>query len=642
MKIAWYTPYSKESAIGRFSEDVVASLVAAEHDVCIVRSEHEGKSNKLSCRHTKASKIVWAEDIDAYVSTFLNDFDLVFYNVGDNFRFHSWAVTHQRIVPGITILHDFFLHNLMSGWAKFSTDPMKVSYESALHAECGIEALLHYQKEVEESRSDEWFLGKANGYSVFAFALRHTLGIVTHAQFYAQVCWEKSGVPVATIPLSYRGLLAEKRSPNASRQRRTVITVGNANPNKCYKHVILALGECPDRSKGWLYRIVGQITEEFREELTVLAKSTPYPVTLEFAGTVDDVALQREYQTADAVVCMRNPVLEGASASLIESLQNGIPTIVSRAGCYAEIPDPYVFKVEPGFEERDLAQYFQFISSNFEAAEMMGLKAAEWAKQFFHSDNYANRLMEFAVIVVRERSVLELVERLACRARPFTNQMPKVWREHLSAKLDELFPTSSLRHDELLHLKPLHFDSRLKTSFVGRNDEGLGVSAYYCRKSNPTFREHVQITAVGCHKLEQLHQQTSFWTKGACTLDFLFIRSCLVRWAWVEIIHTGPFRKPIIFKIDGRVVAISRRKGSHWVRIRLPRFGKVRRIIVSVETKPFIPSEVITGSEDTRELGVAVGRIFFAKYWWRFSPRLEKKDSWVHRLIRRIPKSVRD
>jgi len=641
MKIAWYTPYSQESAIGRFSEDVVASFVEASHEVCIVRTEYQGKSKNLSCRHSRASQIVWAEDIDAELESFLTGFDYCFFNIGDNFQYHAWAIPHQRRCPGITILHDFFLHNLLAGWSSLSSDPFKVSYETVLRMECGLDACVDFRNELEEGRSQHWFSGEAAEHTVLSFAVPNTLGIVTHSGFYAPICSRNTGVPVATIPLSYRGVIAGGECSRDESTRRTIITVGNANINKCYHHVIRAIGESPELAKSWHYRIVGHVTDDFRSELESLANSSVLPVSLSFSGRVNDENLRKEYRSADAVACLRNPVLEGASASVIESLQNGLPTIVSKAGCYDEIPDNLVFKVEHGTEQRDLTRILRFMNSKASDAKRMGTEAAIWANWWHHPKQYVAKLLEFALAIEQERSVLALVARLANHMRPMSQVVTGPWQSQIAEQLDRLFPSSQIRSNEQIKLLPLSFTAKLEASCKVRVDEGIGVPAYYCRKRDPSTREPVAVNVIDCHKLERNGNRNCFWTKGVSTLEFSFSRSCLIRWAWIEVVNTGPIRKPIVVRMREQYLGRSSRKRKHWIRVRIPSNVKASKLTLVLETKSFTPSNVISGSEDDRELGIAIGSIYFAKYWWRFTPRLESafssfSRSWTKFIFKKI------
>ncbi len=440
MKIAWYTPFSIHSAIGQFSSEVLQALQSLGHQVTLVRSEIRTRELEIEKIHPFQGTYHWASDWDSCLESRRDDFDLVVYNIGDNYPNHGWCLSHQKRVPGITILHDYIIHGLLHAW-EYSNDSLRKPYVQVLSEECDPSALEEYNKAVKGDIVQEWFLTRAASHPVFRFAMLPTLGIVTHAKFYRDICAQRIGCPVKTIPLAYRGKLDSEDSPVTQPVgRHSLITIGNANSNKCYESIIQAIGNSADLASAWSYRIVGHITKEYQRHLSTLAVSMPHRVHVEFMGRIDPRSLKNELYSAQAISCLRNPILEGASASVIESMQSGRPTIVSDAGCYTEIPDDCVYKVPLGREIELIQRTLNEIQRDPQSAAQRGKLARSWAIERHRGDRYAESFMEFANEVLYQQPIIEMVDRIANYVAGWTAVVPPEWNTRLDHSIRNLFP----------------------------------------------------------------------------------------------------------------------------------------------------------------------------------------------------------
>ena len=103
--------------------------------------------------------------------------------------------------------------------------------------------------------------------------------------------------------------------------------------------------------------------------------------------------MPRHLAAVDAICCLRNPVLEGASASLILAMRTGRPVLVSDHGPYAEIPDGLVLKCRPGHEATDVRLHLEALLADPAPARAMAQRARAYAKATFTASGYADRLL---------------------------------------------------------------------------------------------------------------------------------------------------------------------------------------------------------------------------------------------------------
>ena len=125
-------------------------------------------------------------------------------------------------------------------------------------------------------------------------------------------------------------------------------------------------------------------------------------------GALSQAALAQEIENADALLCLRRPVLEGASASAIEAMLSGRPTVVLDHGFYQELPDDLTLKIPPNFELRDLENKITWLLDHPEDSRLLGQRAAAWAREAFSFRRYADAFLQLAEKAVEAEPLMRL------------------------------------------------------------------------------------------------------------------------------------------------------------------------------------------------------------------------------------------
>ena len=112
-----------------------------------------------------------------------------------------------------------------------------------------------------------------------------------------------------------------------------------------------------------------------------------------FTGWLSDAALRAEMAEVDVIACLRHPVLEAGSASLVTAMYAARPTLVSWHGVYAEVPDDVVHHCAPGQEAGDVAAHLRAILLEPDAALAMGQRARAHALKVHSAAHYVDRLL---------------------------------------------------------------------------------------------------------------------------------------------------------------------------------------------------------------------------------------------------------
>lgn len=460
MRLVVFAPGLRKSAIGRVALLAEQELRSLGHTITLVRSEAEylldAESHPFGCD-------VLAWNAGAPVEQAIRDADAIIYHIGDNYEFHRGAVEWLPAVPGIVCLHDFFLGHLFWAWATGrrgrATEVLGRWYGPDI-----ARAYFAYGNNREfiarthrDAPLTEWICEMATG-------------VITHSNWGCDRVLRACAGPVRAVPLAYVAPAAGSAPEAAAEGTLRLITIGNVNPNKRVVSVITAIAADPILRGHIDYRIVGQVSEETSAVLTQLGQQTGARLAL--LGEVADDVLADEMAAADAVMCLRWPSLEGASASAIEAMMAGKPVIVTDTGFYAELPDQCVLKVDPLDEIGGIQRALSRLLDDRAAGRAMGNRAAAWAETIFSPANYARQTLAMVEDCAAAAAVLAGVNRFCGIAAEWSRSeslLPAL--DHIAASLSVFEKRPPPRRNIRAEDRPLAFLHIEKTA-------GTELSAY--------------------------------------------------------------------------------------------------------------------------------------------------------------------
>lgn len=395
MRIGWASPIHHASAIGRFSIGVAEALNKRGVEVDLLRTERVGVLGEPRLPSTLAVREL------ARMSDFgqLRDYDLLVYNIGDNAILHQYAVDALLQSPGLCIFHDLLILNLFNGWIVARGEEHRTAQVID-----GLYGPATYSSfDCQPGRLDE----AAAKYPMLEWLAPRALAAVAHGRHYLSRLTACCAGPVRHIPLAYD--LPENIPSMRMRDRNDILrlaTIGHVNENKLGAQIISALGRSKRLRRSCAYTLAGPISEDMRQQLGHLAKRLG--VSLRMTGPLSRAELAKEIEHADALLCLRRPILEGASASAIEAMLAARPAIVLDHGFYCDLPDDLVLKIPAEFEDRDLANSLIWLLDNPAEASQLGSRAACWARETFSFDAYADAFLPLAQQAIEAEPLMRL------------------------------------------------------------------------------------------------------------------------------------------------------------------------------------------------------------------------------------------
>jgi glycosyltransferase involved in cell wall biosynthesis len=392
MKIGWATPLHQFSAIGRFSVGVTQALAERGVEIDLLRTEREELLDepRLASNLKTISLAGWSS-YDA-----LRSYDLLVCNIGNNAAYHHHAVAMAMQIPAICIFHDMAIFHLFSEWM-----------DHPPHIAAVIDGL-YGPGTYAPPRAGQCHLTKvAMDFPMLEWLAPHALAAVAHGHHYMARLLNSCAGPVRHIPLAYdlpHGITPPRIRSKSDLLRLT--TIGHINENKLCAEIIRTLGASRHLREQCTYRLAGPISGSMRKDLGHLAMDLG--VALHMTGQLSASALTREIEDADAILCLRRPVLEGASASAIEAMLSGRPTIVLDHGFYLELPEDLTLKLPPDFELAALGERISWLLDHPEESRALGRRAASWASDTFSFSRYADGFLQLAEIAPEAEPLMRL------------------------------------------------------------------------------------------------------------------------------------------------------------------------------------------------------------------------------------------
>ena len=402
MKIAWFTPFARASAIGRFSRIVAEELARSGNDVDIWHPEAK------ELHRTGLRTVAFSARVQ-FSPGILAAYDLAVYNMGDHLPHHRDIWLASQATPGITILHDFVMHHFFAGYYVMERNSPE-EYRAAmvrLYGEAGRDA----------AEGAVWESGRVMEFPFFEDAVRRAHAVIVHSDFLRDKVAVRFPGPVRKLALAYQ-------CPGAARAGKTadvpagsvlLLTVGHVNANKRIEAVLDVLASDRGLCAKVVYAVAGECDKRCRKMLAALIRERGLEDNVRLLGRLPDDRLQTWIARADIFVNLRYPAMEGGSASLVEEMLAGKPVIVTHTGVYSEVPDGCVLKVRPEHEAEDLGAALRSLVADPAARKTLGARARRYAAEEFRADRYAEGFLEFAREVLDAKPLLEVTDRMADR-----------------------------------------------------------------------------------------------------------------------------------------------------------------------------------------------------------------------------------
>jgi len=386
LRLAWFSPLPPQrTGVADYSAALLPYL-AVEAEITLFVADPAAVDEELRVRFPLRPQADFAAGRWRY--------DMAVYHMG-NSLFHQPIYAALRRYPGVTVLHELVLHNLIARTTveagDFPAYAREVAYEQgaagAARARQGM-PLLPF----------EWPLcGRVIDASV---------GLVVHShaaqrEILRHCPWARvARIDHLAFPLPPRDAGEARARLGLPADAFVVATCGYLAPHKRLDLVLQAFARLRRRHADALWLVAGEPAPgcgglEKEIERAGLGGAVRQLGYLPIDGLWDALA------AADVCVSLRQPTAGEASGSVLRAMALGRPTIVSDVGWYAELPADTCVRIRhDGTEVEQLADWLERWYHREDERRQVGQRARAYVAQACAPERIARQYVDFVAEVL--------------------------------------------------------------------------------------------------------------------------------------------------------------------------------------------------------------------------------------------------
>jgi glycosyltransferase involved in cell wall biosynthesis len=410
MKLNWFSPLPPaKTDIAHYTLRILSALKAhADVTLWTDQTKWDSAINDIAeVRRYQVERMPWAE---------INRADMSVYNIGNNPIFHGsiWEVSQRH--PGIVVLHDSNLHELFYNLylGQWRDPDAYLAQMEFYYGEAG-----RHEAEACLRNKGQLPYGLIERYPLTLLALENALGALTHTKETLNTLKRGGNCPVIYAPLPFTPMSNSRQGEvlhSGSRQNRPpyrLIIFGHLSRNRRLDEFLQALAELDEKERFHL-DVYGELLD--KKHLFQLVELLNLEKLVTIHGFVTETELERALALAHLAINLRYPTMGEASGSQLRILSHALPSLVTRVGWYAELPEDSVVFVRPAHEREDIKHRLKEFLADPDRFAVMGRRGLELYQQYHLPEKYVEAVMRLAEAGQSFRPV-PAVQRLMLKAR---------------------------------------------------------------------------------------------------------------------------------------------------------------------------------------------------------------------------------
>lgn len=326
----------------------------------------------------------------------LHQIDRVLYHFGNSF-FHSYMVELIEKIPGVVVLHDFFLSGL---YAYLDYSDKNHSWTKELYHAHGYSAVLE-----RYIANDPRHLQIK--YPVNLSILQRAKGVIVHSQYSKQLARQWYGENfsqdwqvISMLNMGYQSNTREsaRRALGFKDTDFLICSFGFLGPTKLNHRLLnawLSSNLLQDRKAILIF--VGQSSADiYNKELQDIIDKHHSRDRVHITGWIDKTLYSHYLSAADLAVQLRGQSRGETSAAVYECMSYALPTIANANGAFSELPPNAVWLLQDDFMDVELIQALEtlYLDKN---RRLQLSKCAQEVIKAFHSPGYCADLYAKAI-----------------------------------------------------------------------------------------------------------------------------------------------------------------------------------------------------------------------------------------------------
>lgn len=397
MKINWFSPLPPaRSDIARVTRGLLP-LLAEEAEIVIWSSSPEWNREIEEfgeVHYYDPNKLPWRK---------INEADATIYLIGNDPQHHGaiWAVARQH--PGIVVLHDLKLQDfflVLAEQERFINERDYLRMTEFHYGSAGRKLAESYLRRAISLAE------LADRCSLVEFVTENALAAVAHSQVGCDKLAESASLPVAYVPLCVCGPMPgidlDRRTEVHTGEPYRIIIFGFLGRNRRVDAFLNVFADFPQRS---CFRLDVYGTSQTEEITQHLICELGLSESVKVHGFVTEDTLHSALRQSDLAINLRYPTMGEASGSQLVIWQYGLPSLVTRIGWYATLPEATVSFVRFDHERTDIHAYLNSFLAEPERYSEIGRNGRRHVEQHHTREGYVKSLLELANNVSDNRAI---------------------------------------------------------------------------------------------------------------------------------------------------------------------------------------------------------------------------------------------
>ncbi|MEN6490077.1 MAG: glycosyltransferase [Smithella sp.] len=369
-KLAYLSPLPPEhSGISDYSAELLPEL-SRHYDIDVIVAQ-DSVSDTWVRANCRICNVAWfREHADRY--------DRVLYHFG-NSAFHQHMFDLLEEVPGVIVLHDFFLSGIVSHMDAIGCPPgflAQCLYQS--HGYAAVQQRFH----PSGSETVDW------RYPCNLGVLQRARGVVVHSensrrlanQWYGEEAADDWAViPLLRVPQFHMDRTEARRLLNIDEEDFVVCSFGLLGPSKLNRRLLEAwLASALAKNAKCLLVFVGENHDDaYGADLARMIHQSGRSEQIRITGWANATTFRHYLAAADVGVQLRTYNRGETSAAVLDCMNYGLPTIVNANGSNADLPDDGVWKLPDEFANAELTAVLETLWRDPSRRQQLGERARE-------------------------------------------------------------------------------------------------------------------------------------------------------------------------------------------------------------------------------------------------------------------------
>lgn len=343
-RLAFVSPLPPEhTGIAYYSAELLPVL--AEHYEIILITDQISQEDPWIKRNLKIQSSEWLQRN-------ADQIDRVVYQVG-NSPYHHHMLSLLETVPGVVVLHDFYLGHL-AAWLENAQSGQYWTRE--LYRSHGYPALLLQQDDSEQAKLN---------FPVNFSLIRQALGVIVHSEYsraLAADCYQDQTaadwhlIPHLRTPAQRIDRLQARQQLGLDSQAFIVCSFGFLGPSKLNHRLIDAWRQSKQAQNpsSRLIFVGENCGGEYGDQIGQLQKNAVNGQQIIITGFVTQHAFKQYLMAADLAVQLRTQARGETSGTALDCMNYGLPLIVNANGSMAGLAPEAVYLLPDEFTDEQL------------------------------------------------------------------------------------------------------------------------------------------------------------------------------------------------------------------------------------------------------------------------------------------------